>query len=74
MALDFLRSIERARLPMRVDDPEEIGCVHILRAAQLLEATVKESNVEGEEDFVLVERITWQGRAELARRRSHVQA
>lgn len=68
MPMDFLRSIQHVRLPLRVDDPEEIGCVRLLRAAQLVEAIVKESDVPGEDDYVLVEKITALGRAELAGR------
>jgi hypothetical protein len=65
--MDFLRSIQRARLPLRIDDHEEIVCVRLLRAAHLVEAIVKEAHVAGEDDYVLIEEITPRGRAELAR-------
>ncbi len=74
MALDFLRSIEHVALPLRIDDADEIRCVRILRAARLIEAVVKEASGPGEDDFVLIEKITWQGRSELARWRHKLQA
>jgi len=40
MPRDYLKTIEHAAFPLRVEDSYAIGCIHVLRAAALLEAGV----------------------------------
>lgn len=67
MPMDYLRSIEHAAFPLRVEDQYAIRCIDVLRAAELVEATIASADSPGSYAFAIVERITPLGRAELGR-------
>jgi len=56
---DYLDKIEHAAFPLRVEEPYDIGCIHVLRAAGLVEAAVTPS-VEPGKDYEL-ERMRREG-------------
>ena len=67
MPRDYLKKIAHATFPLRVEDPYEVECVHVLRAADLVDATVTPASDHGRPEEVVVHRITPIGRAELDR-------
>lgn len=71
MPLNFLRKIQDAEFPLRVEEPGEVDCVAVLIAAELVEGVLSSpasrSTPDGDPEVAIVERITPQGRAELAR-------
>ena len=67
MPRDYLQKIARAAFPLRVEDPYEVQCVHVLRAADLVDATVSAAKEDAGPEVVVVQRITPMGRAELDR-------
>ena len=70
MSRDYLHKIERAAFPLRVEDQCDIGCIHVLRAAGMLEAAVTPSSEAGKDfELAIVHRITTKGRDELERMR-----
>jgi hypothetical protein len=73
MPLDYLRKIQHAELPLRVEDPKEIDCVAVLLAAGMVAAFISKPSSRTQPDppieLAIVEGITALGRAELARRR-----
>lgn len=66
MPLDYLRTIEKASFPLPVDDQHAMRCLDVLKAADLVEATIHE-DAEGHYASAVVLRITHQGRAALER-------
>jgi len=71
MPRDYLKTIEHAAFPLRVEDSYAIGCIHVLRAAALLEAGVTPSAEPGKDfEMAIVHRITAKGRDELERMRT----
>ncbi|HEX7867750.1 MAG TPA: hypothetical protein VF555_22515 [Variovorax sp.] len=69
--LDYLRAIERSTFPLRVEDPQEIGCVEALKQAGFVDAAISAALVwkdSGEpQELAVIRRITPFGRAQLAR-------
>lgn len=70
MPRDCLKKIEHAAFPLRVEEPYDIGCIHVLRAAGMVEAAVTPSSEPGKDfELAIVHRITGKGREELERMR-----
>lgn len=72
MPLDYLRKIQDAKFPLKVEEPREVDCVAVLIAAKLVEGTISSpadrDASDPDAEFAIVERITVLGRAELARK------
>jgi predicted transcriptional regulator len=68
MPMDFLRRVEKADLPLTVEEFADVNNVAVLRAAGLVEAEMVEA-VEGDPDTccAIVLRITPEGHAALTR-------
>lgn len=66
MPMDYLRSIEHVQLPFRVTDERAIECLHVLAAAELVDATFVASDVPGLDRAVDIDAITARGRVALA--------
>lgn len=66
MAFDYLLKIERAHFPLLIGDPYEVECIHVLRAAELIEAEITAA-AEDNSQTAVVRRITPMGRAEIER-------
>ncbi|HVR52948.1 MAG TPA: hypothetical protein VMS38_24705 [Pseudorhodoferax sp.] len=66
MPLDYFRTIAQSELPLRVEDEHGVQCVHVLRAAGLVEATVVYGDATGA-PFAIVHAITHEGQAALQR-------
>ncbi|WP_418117970.1 hypothetical protein [Variovorax sp. 350MFTsu5.1] len=70
--LDYLRAIERSAFPLRVEDPQEISCVDVLKQAGFVDAAIspglawKDAGGSPQE-LAVIRRITPFGRAQLAR-------
>ena len=70
MPRDYLQQIEHAAFPLRVEEPSAIGCIHVLRAAGMVEAAITPSREPGKDyELAIVHRITVKGRDELERMR-----
>lgn len=70
MPRTYLKSIEHAAFPLRVEDQEAIGRIHRLRAAGLVEAGITPSTQSDRGyELAVVHRITLKGREELDRMR-----
>jgi hypothetical protein len=70
MPMDYLRKIEKADFPLRVEDSNDINNVAVLKAAGLVEAELEEvpSGDPAERcEVAVVRRITPLGRAMLER-------
>lgn len=67
MPLDYLRSIAQSAFPLEVTDPHGLRCIHVLVAAQLVEATISEDEQPGSGETAVVHSITHEGRAVLER-------
>ncbi|WP_432732015.1 hypothetical protein [Variovorax sp. W6] len=70
--LDYLRTIERSAFPLRVEDPQEIGCVGVLKQAGFVDAAISPElawkDTDGSpQELAVIRRITPFGRAQLAR-------
>lgn len=66
MPMDYFRSIAASAFPMRVEDEHGVQCVHVLRAAGLVEATVVYGDAPGA-PFAIIHGITHEGQAVLQR-------
>ena len=67
MPRDYLKKIEHATFPLRVDDQYEVRCVYVLQAAELVEVDVVQAATKQAGEVVMVRRITPMGKAEIDR-------
>ncbi|KQW54153.1 hypothetical protein ASC92_22755 [Variovorax sp. Root411] len=70
MPMDYLRKIEKADFPLRVEDAHDINNVMVLKAAGFVEADMEEmpsSDPAERCEVAVVRRITPLGRAALER-------
>jgi hypothetical protein len=65
MPLDYLRTLDRASLPLKVTDEHALRCIAVLRAAELIDADIIDDG-HGQAILATVHRITHQGDAALA--------
>jgi hypothetical protein len=72
MAMDYLRAIAEAAFPLEVSDQHGMQCVHVLRAADLVEADIFDDDTPGACRRAVVHRITYQGWAVLERDSGHL--
>lgn len=70
MPMDYLRTIEHAQFPLRVESTDDINNIAVLKAAGLVDAEINgvpgDSTVTGEGEFAVVHGITPLGRKALA--------
>lgn len=73
MPLDYLRKIQHAEFPLRVDDHKEIDCVAVLLAAGLVAASISKPvsrpALDDLAEYAIVDGITVLGRVALSRKR-----
>lgn len=69
MPMDYLRRIEAATFPLRVEDSTDINNVAVLKAAGLVEAELEDapSSDPASREVAVVQRITPLGRVTLER-------
>lgn len=67
MPMNYLRTIAKQPLPLRVEDRSVIDCIVILRAAKLVEAEIEDGDMPGDYRFATIKSITLEGWVVIAR-------
>lgn len=72
MPMDYLRSIAESAFPLEVSDLHGMECVHVLQAAELVEADIVYDETSCIYRCAVVRRITHQGWSTLERDSGHL--
>ena len=67
MAMDFLRRIERAALPLVLRDESDVRSTIVLEAAELIEAQLPAVDAPFTDAKAIISQITPQGRAAISK-------